>query len=454
LKPIQTITLASSVKGRFDHFGLDLKHNRLFLAAEDAQAVLVIDLSTNSQTEAITGIGKPHAIAYREDTGRIYVTDGEAGSLKIFDGASFKPVGSITLQKDADSIGYDINAQRLYVVSGGKDAGQSYSLLSVIDTTANKKLQDIRIEGETAEAMALDVYRPRIYLNNRSANRVDVIDRWQNKVIASWPVTLGKDNVAIALDEPHQRLFVGCRSGHVVIFDTNTGKELQALPIAKGVDDMTFDAGSKRVYAIGGGMIDVLQEVDGDHFQALGSVPAGGQAKTGRLIPEINRYFAAVPQASDAPTSVKVFEPQNVPALKAAAVEEKAQVHAPLALKLDMQTLSSHPDLRKLGLHATPPGGKDSVIIANGNTSRLGVKTSAGDFEAVKDGKTYCARKTDGSFYNMKMPLQDASGRTIGILVMEIPFTSAADDAAAIKMAEGIRSDLARQIPDRGALFR
>ena len=103
----------------------------------------------------------------------------------------------------------------------------------------------------------------------------------------------------MALDEAHQRLFVGCRSGHVVVFDTNTGKELQAMAIAKGIDDLQYDSASKRLYAIGGGFIDVLQEIDADHFRSLGSVAAGEQAKTGRLAPEINRYFAAVPQASN-----------------------------------------------------------------------------------------------------------------------------------------------------------
>jgi hypothetical protein len=119
-----------------------------------------------------------------------------------------------------------------------------------------------------------------------------------------------------------------------------------------------------------------------------------------------------------------------------------------------MATLSAHPDLRKMGLHAVLPGGTDSVIVANANTARIGVKSSAGDLEAVKDGETSCARKDDGAFFSMKLPLQDASGRTIGILVMEIPFTSAADDAHAIRKAEEIRQELARQIPDRDALFR
>ena len=187
------------------------------------------------------------------------------------------------LAKDADSIGYDAATQRLYIVNGGKDAGQPYSMVSVVDTTAGKKLAEIRIDGETLEAMALDAFRPRLY-QQPGPQSVAVVDRWKNTVVASWPVKLASDNVAMALDETHQRLFVGCRSGQAAVFDTNTGKELQALPITKGVDDMTYDVASKRLYAIGGGMVDVLQEVDADHFRALGNGGSrrSGMPKTGR----------------------------------------------------------------------------------------------------------------------------------------------------------------------------
>ena len=133
----------------------------------------------------------------------------------------------------------------------------------------------------------------------------------------------------------------------------------------------------------------------------------------------------------------------------------KADVDAGIhALDLDLAMLSAHPDLRKMGLHAVPPGGKESVIVANANTSRIGVASSAGDLDAVKGGKTYCARKDDGAFFNLKLPLEDSAGRTIGILVMEIPFTSAADEAVAVREAEGIRHELAQQIPNRDWLFQ
>ena len=453
LKLLQTMPLPS-VKGRFDHFALDVKHNRLFLAAEDQQAVLVFDLVEAKLIDEIRGVGKPHAIFYREDLDRIYVTDGDAGALKVFDGKSHQLVASVSLAKDADAIGYEPATQCLYIVNGGKDAGQAESLVSVVDTAAARKVAEIRIPGETLEAMALDLWRPRMYVNNRARNEVSVIDRFKKAVVASWPVTLAKDNVAMALDEVHQRLFVGCRSGQIVVFDSNTGKELQALPIAKGVDDLTFDAASRRLYATGGGTVNVYQETDADHFQALAGIPAGPQAKTARLEPLLNRYYVAVPQSAEGAAAVQVFQPLNVPPFKPSAAADTQPVGATWALNLDLATLSAHPDLRKMGLHAVPPGGTDSVIIANANTARIGAKSSGGDLTAVKDGKTYCARNQDGEFYNLKLPLRDGAGRNVGILVMEMPFTSARDANEAIAKAEGIREELAHKIPDHRQLFQ
>jgi hypothetical protein len=49
--------------------------------------------------------------------------------------------------------------------------------------------------------------------------------------------------------------------------------------------------------------------------------------------------------------------------------------------------LSSHPYLRKMGLHVIPLGGSQMILIANGNAIRLGIHTSVGDFAAVRMGK-------------------------------------------------------------------
>jgi len=41
--------------------------------------------------------------------------------------------------------------------------------------------------------------------------------------------------------------------GEIVLVDTQTGKEIAALPITKGLDDLKYDAGGKRIYAEGDG---------------------------------------------------------------------------------------------------------------------------------------------------------------------------------------------------------
>ena len=260
----------------------------------------MLDIDTGKILREIKGVLKPHAVLYRYDLDRIYITDGVDGSLKIFDGKTYELRQRIELKKDADSIGYDPLGKLLYVVSGGKDAGESFSLLSVIDTTTEKKITDIKLDGETLEAMALDVYRPKLYIDNPAKNEIDVINRWNLSVIAKWPVTMGKRNVAMALDEAHQRLFTVCRSGQVVVFDSNTVKELQSFPIGTGVDDLTYDAASKRLYAAGNGSVDVLEQIDADHYKSLGRLEAGPLAGTPasfrRSTAISRRFLRAVPR--------------------------------------------------------------------------------------------------------------------------------------------------------------
>src|SRR3984893_11127911 len=56
LRLVQTITLPPTIKGNFDHFGIDLKRNRLFATPEDFKAVLVFDLTQGKLVHQIDGI--------------------------------------------------------------------------------------------------------------------------------------------------------------------------------------------------------------------------------------------------------------------------------------------------------------------------------------------------------------------------------------------------------------
>ena len=308
LKLVQTIKLPADVKGHFDHFEIDLKNHRLFATPEGYKAVLVFDVKTGKLAHTIHGIEKPHAVLYREDVDRLYVTDGEAGDVKIFDATSYALLSSVKLLEDADSIGYDPNTKCLYVDNGGGDVHQTYSMLSVVDTTAGKKLADIKIDGDTLEAMALEKSGPKIYVNNKDKNQVDVVDREKREVIGNWPVTKCKVTVAMAFDEANHRLFVACRDGNLVVLDTENGKEVTSVPITKGVDDAVYDPASKRIYTAADGDVDVYEETDPNNYKLLAKVPTAPLGKTAKLVPELNRYFVAVPQHETTNAEILVFE--------------------------------------------------------------------------------------------------------------------------------------------------
>lgn len=308
LKLVQTFKLSADVKGNFDHFAIDLAGNRLFATPEAYKAVLVFDLKTGNLIQKISGIEKPHAILFREDLKRLYVTDGEAGDVKIVDSVSYKILSTVKLLEDADSIGYDFSTKLLYIDNGGGDVHQTYSMLSVVDTTAGEKVVDIKVDGDTLEAMVLEKSSPRIYLNNKAKSQVDVIDREKHTLIASWPITMSKTNVAMAYDEANHRLFVACRGGGIVVLDTQSGKELSALPITKGVDDLVFDPASKRLYASCDGDVSVFLQNTPDAYKLLGKVPTSPLARTALLVPQINRYFVAAPQHGTSNAEILVFE--------------------------------------------------------------------------------------------------------------------------------------------------
>lgn len=293
--------LAGAPSGHFDHLAIDQAGQRLF-STDEGGAIEVVSLATGKVIHTIAA-KEPHGILYRADLNRLYVTDGGVGALLIFDGKTLKQIGSVKLWDDADSVGYDPTSHYLYVDSGGGDLKETFSHFSIVDTTAGKLVADMKIDGDTIEAMQLARNSPLIYLNIRSKGQIAVIDRNQRKVVANWPIHGATVNVAMALDEADHRLFVGCRSGQMVIFDTANGKQLQSLPLTKGVDDMIYDRASRRIYAAADGATDVFRQAGPDQYRAS-QVKTATLGKTALLVPALHRYFIAVPAEGAKPARI------------------------------------------------------------------------------------------------------------------------------------------------------
>ena len=108
LKLVQTVPVPGVIR-KWDHFGVDLKGNRLFVTSEEEPAVEVFDLKTVQHIRTLTEFKEPHNVLPVPDMGKIFVVDGEASEIKILDYRSYELIGHIPLTIDADPIAYDLS---------------------------------------------------------------------------------------------------------------------------------------------------------------------------------------------------------------------------------------------------------------------------------------------------------------------------------------------------------
>jgi DNA-binding beta-propeller fold protein YncE len=298
--------------GDFDHFAVDLKGKRLFLAAEDHKTVEVFDLDGKRIT-SITGFGQPHAILYMPDVNKLIVTDGDGfGMVELLSGEDYKILNTIKLPPGVDGAVFNPVNKYYYVESGGEAGGQTHKI-NIIDTKAFKLMGDITLPGNHSEAMAISRDGKKMYVNLTGPKEVGVVDLTTRELGARWPITGAETPNSMALDEANHRLFIATRNPpKFFVFDTETGKIVTTVPCSAFNDDMWFDAARKRFYLSGSETTTVLAQKDADHYEFVAEVPTGYRAKTSLFVPQLNRFYAAVSGKGkpEAQLAVKVYDVQ------------------------------------------------------------------------------------------------------------------------------------------------
>lgn len=301
----QTIPL-SGVNGKFDHFAIDLAKGRLFAAATGNHSVEVIDLKSGRTKESITGLGKPHGLAWVESTGSLYVADGTLAELRVYRGSPLQLAGAIKLSQDADDMVYDDVHHLLYVGHGGGSA-TAPGTVAVVDTSTFTLVATLPVAAHP-EALDLDAAGRRIFANIADSGEIAVIDAATNTVAARWKLNKAGDNVPIAYDGARHRLFLACRTPATLLeLDGSTGDELSRAVTGEGADDLFYDAVLGRVYVISGsGEVDTF-DVNGKSITSAGVTRTAAGAKTALFVPATSRLYVGVPGSSEKPAEIRVY---------------------------------------------------------------------------------------------------------------------------------------------------
>ncbi len=299
---VQRIPLPN-VTGRMDHLGIDIAGMRLFAAAlgDNQNTVEVIDLRAGKRVSSIRGQSKPQGVFYSSDFKKLFVSNGDGGTYKVFRGDDLKQISSVPLGINPNHVGYDPATKYLYV--GFHDATSGH--LAIVDTETGKNLGDIKTDALPG-GIKIESTGQRIFVTLQGLNKLGVIDRNKREQIATWPLTQLVQSMA--LDEGDHRLFAGGRvPAKVFVFDTESGKQIAELDCVSGIDDLWYDAARKRIYATGTDGIAVYDQKDPDHYTMVKVASAPGAA-TSIWVPTLNRLFVSAPKGGNGDAAILVYE--------------------------------------------------------------------------------------------------------------------------------------------------
>jgi WD40 repeat protein len=306
MKLVQTIPMPG-VQGRMDHITVDVKGKRLFVPAngDNQNTVEVIDLKAGKWISSIPGQSKPQGTFYSTDFNTLFVTNGTDGTCKIFRGDTFKLITSLMLGTDANQVGYDPDTKYLYAGLGDRNSGA----LAIIDTPSNKQIGEIKTDARPG-GITFEKSGPRIFVNLNGATKLGVLDRKKREQIATWPVAGAENYGPLALDESHHRLFLGSRKPPMlIVFDTESGKQITQLESVPSIDGVWYDATRRRVYVTGNGFIAVYDQKGADDYTPMVKIATETDSQPSLWVPQFDRMYISVVQAGSRDAEILVYEP-------------------------------------------------------------------------------------------------------------------------------------------------
>ena len=316
LVPEGSITIPDVPPGPYsDYLFLDMSGGRLFATPQAAKAVAVLDLKTGRVLKMITGIGNPHGVFYDPALQRLFVADGASGDVKVFSGKDYSLIKTIPLARGADGLVYDPRSKYIYVNNGGEDAGMSHALISAVDTAGMEKVADIAIATPGLEASAVDPGKQLLYVNLVDEAAVAVVDLKERRAVRTWKLPTGvHNNIAMALDTAHARLYVASRDsemhGSLVVLNSTNGHPITTLPIGGWADGISIDQKRRRIYvSTGVGHVDTYAVGPRDTYRRLPSVDTAVLAKTSLYSSELDRLYVSEPHLGDTMARILIFKP-------------------------------------------------------------------------------------------------------------------------------------------------
>jgi DNA-binding beta-propeller fold protein YncE len=214
----------------------------------------VVDTKTGAVAGKITGLHGVHGIALAPEFGHGFISNGQSGTITIFDLKSLDKIGEdVAAGKNPDAIIYDPGSKRVFAFN-----------------------------GRSSDATAID------------AKKLTVEHRWS--------LAPCEEPSGMAMDTKSRRLFAGCHNKMVAVMNADTGKVVATPAIGDGVDATAFDPETKYVFnSCGDGTLSIAHEDSPDKYTVVEQVKTIQRARTMALDSKTHNVYLAIADFEPAP---------------------------------------------------------------------------------------------------------------------------------------------------------
>jgi YVTN family beta-propeller protein len=269
-------------QGSFDYLAVDESARRLYVS--HGTQVEVLDIDTLNLVGNVPKTPGVHGIAIAPDSGRGFVSNGQASTVTIFDLKTLKPIADVPAGRKPDAIIYDPATARVFAFNGQSNSA------TAIDAATGTVAGTVDLGGGPEFAAADGTGY--VFNNLEDQSQVLKINSRTLKVEQRWPTAPCSSPSSMAIDRANHRLFLGCRSKVMAVMNADTGKIITTLPIGDHVDATAFDPQTKLIFNSNGeGTVTIIRQEDADKYSPVETVKTLPRAKTMALDPKTHRLF-------------------------------------------------------------------------------------------------------------------------------------------------------------------
>lgn len=291
--------------GTWDYVTVDSAAHRLY--ASHFSSVEVVDLDNGKVVGTIPQLHLVHGIAIAPELNKGFITNGQSGSITIFNLKTLAKEGEPQAQMNPDAICYDKKTQNAFAFNG-----RSASFTEISGKTG-EPLKTVPVGGKP-EFCAADG-NGKLYVNLEDKGAIAEIDTPKAEVVRTSSISPCEEPSGLALDEKDGVLFSACDNKMMAVTDVKSLKVVATPAIGARPDAAGYDPGTGLAFSSNGeGTLTIVKKVNGK-WDAVDTVKTENGARTMTVDPRTHRVYLLAAEFGPAPAVKAGERPRRPPVL-------------------------------------------------------------------------------------------------------------------------------------------